>query len=272
MSKISSFSTWRNSGNCRYATLYQAVAKYLCRRQSPRYRRSKAMSTYVGLDVSLKDTSVCVVDEDGRIVKEGIVASGPTEDRGLCQPTRGQCAPRRFWSRDRHRTGCGARLARRDLPMICIDARHAKATLSMQINKSDRNDAAGIARIMQVGWYREVAIKSPRSQSIRGLLGSRALLVKIKRDLENQIRGSLKTLGHVIGRAKGDVFSGRADAILASEPSLADYVRPLMDARESVRQQLAKLDHQVKVIVGEDQQARGLMTAPASGQSPHWRS
>jgi transposase len=70
------------------------------------------------------------------------------------------------------------------LPMICIDARHAKAVLKMQINKSDRNGAAGIARIMQTGWFKEV----------RG-----ALLVKIKRDLENQIRGLLKNVGLVIG-------------------------------------------------------------------------
>jgi transposase len=41
------------------------------------------------------------------------------------------------------------------LPVICIDARHAKAALKMQINKSDRNDAVGIARIMQCGWYKE---------------------------------------------------------------------------------------------------------------------
>jgi transposase len=70
--------------------------------------------------------------------------------------------------------------------VICIDARHARAVLKMQINKSDRNDAAGIARIMQTGWFKE------DSHSIRALLASRALLVKIKRDLENQVRGPLQ--------------------------------------------------------------------------------
>ena len=47
-------------------------------------------------------------------------------------------------------------LRRFGLPVICIDARHAKAVLKMQINKSDRNDAIGIARIMQTGWFKEV--------------------------------------------------------------------------------------------------------------------
>jgi transposase len=62
----------------------------------------------------------------------------------------------------------------------------------MQINKSDRNDAVGIARIMQCGWYKEVHVKALDSHAIKALLVSRALLVKIKRDLENQIRGLLK--------------------------------------------------------------------------------
>jgi transposase len=78
--------------------------------------------------------------------------------------------------------------------VICIDARHAKAVLKMQINKSDRNDAAGIARIMQTGWFKEVRVKDLDSHAVKALLASRALLVKIKRDLGNQVRGLLKNL------------------------------------------------------------------------------
>ena len=93
-------------------------------------------------------------------------------------------------------------LKRLGLPVVCIDARHAKAVLKMQINKSDRNDAIGIARIMQTGWFKEV--------QVRALLASRVLLVKIKGDLENHVRGLLKNLGLVIGRAKFNVFAVRA--------------------------------------------------------------
>ena len=81
-------------------------------------------------------------------------------------------------------------LKRLGLPVICIDARHAKAVLKMQINKNDRNDAIGIASIMQTGWFKEVHVKDIDSHSVRALLASRALLVKIKRDLENHVRGS----------------------------------------------------------------------------------
>jgi transposase len=109
-------------------------------------------------------------------------------------------------------------LKRLGLPVICIDARHAKAVLKMQINKSDRNDAVGIARIMQTGWFKEVRVKDLDCHAVKALLMSRALLVKIKRDLENQIRGLLKNLGLVIGRAKFNVFAARAEELVEDRP------------------------------------------------------
>src|SRR6266542_1673818 len=115
--------------------------------------------------------------------------------------------------------------------MICIDARHAKAVLKMQINKSDRNDAAGIARIMQTGWFKEVRVKDLDSHAVRALLASRALLVKIKRDLENQVRGLLKNLGLVIGRATFNVFSARAGELIEDRPDLVAAIGPLLEAR-----------------------------------------
>jgi len=149
------------------------------------------MTSYVGLDVSLKSTSICVVDADGVVIVEQSVDSGPDCIAGFIhmnapgvQRVGLESGPTSVW--------LWRELAQRGLPVICIDARHARAALSMQINKSDRNDAVGIARIMQTGWYREVQIKSPLSHATRALLNTRALLVKIRRDLENQVRGLLK--------------------------------------------------------------------------------
>ena len=70
--------------------------------------------------------------------------------------------------------------------MICIDARRAKAVLKMQINKSDRNDAIGIARIMQTGWFKEVHVKDIDSHSVRALLASRAQLVRAEELIEGR--------------------------------------------------------------------------------------
>jgi transposase len=222
------------------------------------------MEYYVGLDVSLKQTSICVVDQTGSVVREGVVDSDP---EAIAEFVRAKApgvvrigietGPTTTW--------LWSELKRLDLPVICIDARHAKAVLKMQINKSDRNDAAGIARIMQTGWFKEVRVKDIDSHAVRALLASRALLVKIKRDLENQVRGLLKNLGLVIGRAKFNVFAVRAEELIEGRPELVAAVRPLLKARHAIEQQVDDLDRKVRKLARYDAQVRKFMTAPGVG-------
>ena len=188
------------------------------------------MQHYVGLDVSLKQTAVCVVDQTGKIRREGMVASEPKAIADFIAANAPQVVRIGFES-GATSTWLWTELKKFGLPVICIDARHAKAALKMQINKSDRNDAVGIARIMQCGWYKEVRVKDLGSHAIRALLVSRALLVKIKRDLENQIRGLLKNLGLIIGRAKMNVFAVRAAELIEDRPELAAAVDPHLEVR-----------------------------------------
>jgi transposase len=120
------------------------------------------MECYVGLDVSLKQTSICVVSGTGSVVREGVVDSDPDAIAAFVRSKIRvglETAPTSTW--------LWTELRRLGLPVICIDARHAKAVLKMQINKSDRNDAAGIARIMQTGWFKEVRVKDLDNQSKR---------------------------------------------------------------------------------------------------------
>src|SRR6266446_9257336 len=196
------------------------------------------MECYVGLDVSLKQTSICVVDQTGSVVREGVVDSDP-EAISVYVRSKAPDAVRIGLETGPTSTWLWTELKRLGLPVICIDARHAKAVLKMQINKSDRNDAVGIARIMQCGWYKEVHVKDLDSHATKALLVSRALLVKIKRDIENQIRGLLKNLGLVIGRAKMNVFAVRAAELAEARPELAAAIEPLLKAREAVGQQIA---------------------------------
>jgi transposase len=123
----------------------------------------------------------------------------------------------------------------------------------------------GIARIMQCGWYKEVRVKDFDSHAIKALLVSRALLVKIKRDIENQIRGLLKNLGLVIGQAKMNVFSVRAAELAGARPELTAAVEPLLRAREAVGRQIADLDGKVMRLARNDAQVRRFMTAPGVG-------
>src|SRR5437879_7692988 len=146
-----------------------------------------------------------------------------------------------------------------------MHARHAKAALKRQIHKTDRNDAVGIARIMQCGWYKEVRVKDPDSHAIKALLVSRALLVKIKRDIENQVRGLLKNLGLVIGQAKMNVFAVRAAELTDARPELTAAIEPLLKAREAVGQQIADLDRKVMRLARNVAQVRRFMTAPGVG-------
>src|SRR5881398_4138828 len=185
------------------------------------------MVHYIGLDVSLKRTSICVVNQVGSVVREGVVESEPEAIAAFVR-SKAPGAVRIGLETGPTSTWLWTELKRLGLPVICIDARHAKAALKLQINKSDRNDAVGIARIMQCGWYKEVRVKDLDSHAIKALLVSRALLVKIKRDLENQIRGLLKNLGLVIGRAKMNVFAVRAEELIEDRPELIAVVGPLL--------------------------------------------
>jgi transposase len=216
------------------------------------------------MDVSLKETSICVVDDDGEIQCEGTVISEPVAIAAFIK-AKAPHAKRIGLETGPTTTWLWHELRRLGLPVICIDARHAKATLSLQINKSDRNDAVGLARIMQCGWYKEVQVKSLPCHEIRAVLNSRALLVKIKRDLENQIRGLLKNLGLVIGKAGGNVFHRRAEELVGEHRLLQDAVHPLLGVRETVRREIAGLTRKLLALARDNDESRRLMTVPGIG-------
>jgi len=222
------------------------------------------MEPYVGMDVSLKKTSICVVDDDGEIQSEGMVISEPAAIAGFIK-THAAGAKRIGLESGPTTTWLWHELRAQGLPVICIDARHAKAALSMQINKSDRNDAVGLARIIQCGWYKEVRVKSLPCHEVRAVLNSRAQLVKIKRDLENQIRGLLKNLGLVIGKAGGHVFHRRVEELVEEHRLLQEAVRPLLAVREAARREIAVLHRKLLALARDNDESRRLMTVPGIG-------
>ncbi|MEH2515671.1 transposase [Bradyrhizobium sp. AZCC 1610] len=81
------------------------------------------------------------------------------------------------------------------LPITVVEARHMRVSLSTMRNKTDRNDARGIAQMMRLGWYRAVHVKNIDMQKMRTLLTSRKLLKRKLIDLENHIRGALRAYG-----------------------------------------------------------------------------
>ena len=144
------------------------------------------MEQYVGLDVSLKETSLCVVDQTGTTLWQGKCASTP-ECIAAVLTRRAPGATRIGLESGLLSTWHWHALKALGLPVVCLDARHVKAALSLRLNKTDANDAEGLAQIVRTGWYRQVQVKSLDSHLIRTLLGARAGLVAMHRDVANQI-------------------------------------------------------------------------------------
>ncbi len=119
--------------------------------------------------------------------------------------------------------------------MICVDARHAKAALSLKVNKTDANDALGLAQIMRVGWYREVTVKGLDCQAVRALLVARAQIVSQITTLKNCVRGILKTFGRVLPKGLRSQFPARVRAAIDGHPVLGAIIEPTHSGRSSSR-------------------------------------
>ncbi len=206
---------------------------------------------------------MCVVDQNGKVIFEGKAASDP----GVLARVIGKQAPAA--ERIGFETGAMAswlwhELKRVGLPVVCVDARHAHAALSVRMNKSDPNDARGLAELIRVGWYREVRVKSDDSQAIRSLLVARSRLVSIRRDLENQVRSLLKEIGLLFPRAIGGQFRNHVRRLL-DQHVLRSVVDGLLAVHEQVEQQQAALDKRVRNEAKADETTRRLMSVPGVG-------
>ena len=222
------------------------------------------MEHFVGLDVSVKETSLCIVDDTGRIVREAKVASEPD---ALLQVLKKEtyhfkrigleAGPLSQW--------LFSALAEAGLPLICVETRHMRAVLKAQINKTDRNDARGMAQMMRVGLYRPVHVKTLRSQKLRMLLTHRKLLQAKAIAIESDLRGTLRNFGLKVGVVGTVKFEGRIRELVANLPDLAELVEPMLLARQVLREQFAILHRRLLMIARDDEVCRRLMTVPGVG-------
>ena len=110
-------------------------------------------------------------------------------------------------------------LAEAGLPMICVETRHMRAVLKAQINKTDRNDARGMAQIMRAGLYRPVHVKTLRSQKLRMVLTHRKLLQSKAIAIENDLRGTLRNFGLKVGIVGQLKFEARIKELVENLPT-----------------------------------------------------
>lgn len=222
------------------------------------------MAHYVGLDVSLEETSICVVDVSGARVWQGKASSQPgTIARVVLRHAPElvkigfETGPLSTWH--------WHEFQRLGLPVVCLDARHAKAALSMQVNKTDANDAHGLAQIVRTGWYREVEVKSIDAHLIRTLLIARAKLVDVRTKLSNQLRGVLKTFGLLVGQTSGRGFERRVRELAIGQVGLEPILHSLLSVWRCTCEQIEALDRLVQAQAHGDEDCRRLMTAPGIG-------
>jgi transposase len=222
------------------------------------------MKYYCGLDVSLNNTSICIVNQDGELIREGEV---PTEPVAINQ-----------WLKAlgllMERVGLEAggltpwlchELLGMGWPAICMETRHAKAALKAQQVKTDRNDARGLAHIMRTGWFREVHVKSHQSQKLRVLLNNRRCLLDKRLDIESQTRGTLKIFGHKTGKVTPAKYEQRIRELVQDDEELQAYIFPMLEARRPLLEQCKKLEKMILDYVKNDQACRLFMTIPGVG-------
>src|SRR6201987_1981301 len=222
------------------------------------------MDYFAGLDASVKEPSGCILEDAGRIVKEVKVASEPQALlKVLGNPTYHfkriglEAGPLSQW--------LFSALADAELPVICVETRHMQAVLKAQINKTDRNDARGIAQIMRVGMYRPVHVKTLRSQKLRMLLTHRKLLQSKAIDMENDLRGTLRNFGLKVGMVGTVKFEARIRELVETSPDLAVLVEPLLVVRRALHEQILILHRRMLAVVRDDEVCRRLMTTPGVG-------
>jgi transposase len=222
------------------------------------------MTVFVGLDVSLRTVSICVVEADGTIVWEGKTASEPlplierlAEWRDRIRLIGIEACPLSEWL-------YGA-LVECGFETVCIETRHAQRFLSSRPNKTDRSDARGIADMMRLGHYRPVHVKSRASQLLRTTLIARKRFVDHMLAMEGTIRGLLKVHGLKLGAVHRSRFGARVETLLADLPELRLAIAPLLEARNLMRRQKAAFDRHLAQLARKDAVCARLMTISGVG-------
>jgi transposase len=222
------------------------------------------MNYYAGLDVSLEETAICVVDETGRLVKETRAASEP---RALIDALRGidlplariglEACSQTAWLHDELRAA--------GLTAICIETRQANAAMKTMPNKTDRNDARALAQIMRTGWYRQVHVKSRQCRLWRSVLIARRTVLNEMRTIENVVRALLRESGIKLGTASRAGFAARVREVASDDGSIMALVEPLLTILATMHNQLAGLTKRVLDIVRKEAVCRRLMSVPGVG-------
>jgi transposase len=222
------------------------------------------MEYFAGLDVSIDETAICVVGDDGKVVLQTSVATDPALIADAVSRYAGRLR------RVGHEAGAlspwlHAGLLEIGLPAICLETRHVRAAMSAQRNKTDAAHALGIAHIMRTGWFRKAHIKAENCYRLRLLLVQRRNLKRKFLDLENAIRHSLKVFGIRLGKVgRGGMEQAVRDAV-ADDAMTAGLMECMLRARAALWAEYLVLNKLVVQIAMRDELCRRFMAIPGVG-------
>lgn len=227
-------------------------------------RKGTTMDYFAGIDVAVEQSSICVIDERGLIVLETVADSHPDAIVAALKPYLKRL------KRVGHETGAIAPwlhkgLAALGVPIVCMEAAHTRAALKSMRNKTDRNDARGLAQILRTGWFQPVYIKSDEAYRLRLLLTARRNLKRKCLDLDNTIRHSLKAFGVKLGPVAKGKFEARVRDLLNGDPVLESLVDGLLNARRTLLEEHLKLHNLIVRMVGHDPLMRRFTGVPGVG-------
>jgi transposase len=227
-------------------------------------RGGAAVGYFAGLDVSLEETAICIVDDAGQIVREARAASEPDAivaffgASGMAMERVGleACSLTAWLHHELTEAGIAA---------ICIEARQAKAAMGAMPNKTDRNDARGIAQMMRTGWYRAVHVKTPACRTWRALLTARRIVLNKRRDVENGVRALLREAGLKVGTPSRKNFAARVGELVADDRVLAGLAGSLLSVIDVMTREVDSLTKRVLDEVRVEPTCRRLMTVQGVG-------
>jgi transposase len=229
-----------------------------------KHRRGTTMTHYAGIEVSLECSSVCVVDTNGKIVREGKVASEPEAlvawfgSLGLELTRIGlEAGPLSQW--------LYAGLTKAGLAVELLETRHVRDAFKAMPVKTDRNDARGIAQLMRLGWFRPVHCKSLGAQEKRAMLTARKLVQSKLRDVENSLRGILRNFGLKVGKTTKRRFAERIQELVTGHASLETIAQALLAVRAVLLREFNAFEKRARSLARTDVKARLLMSAPGVG-------
>jgi transposase len=221
------------------------------------------MTYYAGIDLSMKTTAVCVVDENGKKISTAIMESTPDDIAEAL--SRVGLLDRCVIETGRMSSAICLGLRQLGINVVCVDAWQAHQSLkAMKANKTDPHDAAGLAQLARTGFYKEVHVKSASSQGVRSVITARARLVEARVRLDNTIRGLCVTFGIKVGPGQGKEFVQRAKDT-ASIPGLGKAVASLLAVRKGLVAEIKALDKVLNGIAKTSTDCQILMSIPGVG-------